>query len=640
MAKVAKIGYWIFQAKPAVLDLKEVLKAGALKTFAVKTHQENIKLGDKVILWQTGKDAGCYALAEVNSKVDHWPVDEEERHYLKIPPDTTPRVKLNIEYNLWNKPISKNLLPDTHTFQQFNAGLPGTNYRATKAQYDELVELVEQWDVVEEAEPEYHINNWLDPPLNLILYGPPGTGKTYQTINYALSVIENRTLEELALEQRQELRRRFNDYVGQGQIAFISFHQSYAYEDFVEGIKPVVQNGQVIYGIEDGIFKIMCQEARGCLFEAYFRDQPEPQQQLEFDQLYNAFLKYLKGDNFNYFQGRSDRRIFLHRILRFGNLSVRPASSFSVQTIQRSQLKKLYRQFGTVDQIQQPADLRFVLGDVSLGAYFAVFKELKSFEIALLQELEAARLADSGLEPTATFELPLLSKRVLAKCRKYVLIIDEINRGNIPAIFGELITLIEPDKREGKAEALAGILPYSKSFFVVPPNLYVIGTMNTADRSAEVLDLALRRRFEFRELKPEPEAITRVAEAPFTVGVDLELLLETINNRIALLLDEDYCIGHAYFLQVMTLDDLKQLFAGRILPLLQEYFFDDYAKIGLVLGKTFVRLKDQFSSSETFADFDFPYAGEFLDKRRYQLADIDQLTEADFIRIYDPDYKS
>lgn len=640
MAKVVKIGYWLFQAKPGVLNLKEALKAGALKSFAVKTHQDRISIGDKVILWQTGKNAGCYALAKVVSKVDHWPLDEEELSFLKTPPDTTPRVKLEIEYNLWNKPISPDFLPKSAAFKRFNAGLPGVNYKATKAQFDQLVGLIEQWDIVEEPEPEYLIKNWLNPALNLILYGPPGTGKTYQTINHALSIIENRTLEELALENRQAIRKRFNDYVGQGQIAFITFHQSYSYEDFVEGIKPGINQGQVVYGIQDGIFKLMCQEARGCLLEAYFKEQPEPEQLLEFDQLYNAFLEYIKGDNFNFFEGHSDRRIFLHRILRFGNLSVRRATSFSVQTVQKNQLKKLYQQYMAMEQIQNPEQLRLLLGNVSVGVYFAVFKELKRFEGALMEQLEAVRIANSGIEPTVTFELPLLSQNVLANCRKYVLIIDEINRGNIPAIFGELIALIEPDKREGQAEALASVLPYSKQFFTVPPNLYVIGTMNTADRSAEVLDLALRRRFEFKELKPEPAAISRLATGPITVGVDLELLLTTLNNRIALLLDEDYCLGHAYFLDVETLDDLKSLFSGRIIPLLQEYFFDDYAKMGLVLGKNFVQLRDQSASSSSFADFDFPYAGEFLDKRRYELTDVANLVEKDFIQIYDPTYNN
>lgn len=640
MAKVVKIRYWLFQAKPGIIDLIEALKAGALKSFAIKSHTDKIKEGDKVILWQTGKEAGCYALAIVTSKVDHWPIDEEEHSYLKKTPDTSPRVKLEIEYNLWNKPISQDFLPQTPAFKKFNAGLPGVNYRATKAQYDQLVALVKQWDVAEEPEPEYFVSNWLDPPLNQILYGPPGTGKTYQTINHALSIIENRSLEELAIEDRQSLRKRFNDYVGQGQIAFISFHQSYSYEDFVEGIKPGINQGQVVYGIEDGIFKLMCQDARGCLLEAYFKNQPEPQQQLEFDQLYNAFIEYLQGDNFNFFEGRTNRRVFLHRILRFGNLSVRQATSFSVQTVQKNQLKKLYQQVASIELIKKPEDLRFVLGDVSVGVYFAVFKELKSFEGALMEQLEAARLADNEIEPAATFELPLLSNQVLANCRKYVLIIDEINRGNIPAIFGELITLIEADKREGMSEALASTLPYSKLFFIVPPNLYLLGTMNTADRSAEVLDLALRRRFEFKELKPDPKAISILASKPMTVGVDLEFLLETINNRIALLLDEDYCLGHAYFMGVSTLDDLKALFVGRIIPLLQEYFFDDYAKIGLILGKTFVRLKESSISDSPFADFDFPYAGDFLDKRRYEIVDINILTEVDFIRIYDPSYKS
>jgi 5-methylcytosine-specific restriction protein B len=164
-----------------------------------------------------------------------------------------------------------------------------------------------------------------------------------------------------------------------------------------------------------------------------------------------------------------------------------------------------------------------------------------------------------------------------------VLIIDEINRGNVSRIFGELITLIEPSKRAGADEALSVVLPYSKESFSVPDNLYLIGTMNTADRSLAGLDLALRRRFTFREMPPRPDVLKELA----VEGVDLKMMLEKINQRIEVLLDRDHCLGHAYFLSLRgnrTLEQLATIFRSQIIPLLQEYFFEDWERIGWVLN--------------------------------------------------------
>src|SRR5690606_20783560 len=168
----------------------------------------------------------------------------------------------------------------------------------------------------------------------------------------------------------------------------------------------------------------------------------------------------------------------------------------------------------------------------------------------------------------------------------YALFIDEINRGNVSQIFGELITLIEQDKRKGEENELSLILPYSRKSFSVPKNLSIIGTMNTADRSVEALDTALRRRFSFAEMPPKPELIKTEGKAENGIvnGIDLSVLLETINKRIEKLLDKDHMIGHSYFLSVESLKGLKSAFQNKIVPLLQEYFFGDYGKIGLVLG--------------------------------------------------------
>lgn len=475
------MNYWLFQVNPKIFRLQEVLRAEALTSFAVKTHQKRVSVGDKVIVWQSGKEAGVYALAEVTSAVAHFEMTEEERSYFQVIPEVTKRVHLNIEYNLWNRPITKDLIPNHPIFDDFYAGIPGTNFTATKAQYQFIVDLIQQGDVVAEPFVSYDIRPRINVPLNLILYGPPGTGKTYQTINHALSIIEHRSLDELAIEERVALRDRFDYYLQRGAIRFISFHQSFTYEDFVEGIKPKVVDGQVIYAIEDGVFKSIATEAE---------------------------------------EGWEDGQ-------------------------------------------------------------------------------------------------------------RYVLIVDEINRGNIAGIFGELISLIEDDKRLGAREALQTVLPYSKTNFGVPPNLYIIGTMNTADRSTTTLDIALRRRFIFKTIEPQPALLKSKA---MLAGVNLAQLLTTINQRITALIGKDYAIGHAYFYDVRNLDELRSLFALRIIPLLEEYFIGDLKKMRLVLGNTL------FQPLPILAAFDTPTFAPPTEQQ-YELRPIEELVEKDFIRIYDMDYQ-
>src|SRR5690606_16246082 len=199
--------------------------------------------------------------------------------------------------------------------------------------------------------------------------------------------------------------------------------------------------------------------------------------------------------------------------------------------------------------------------------------------------------------------------------KKHVLIIDEINRGNVSQIFGELITLIEEDKRIGKSEELYVTLPYSKEKFGVPSNLYIIGTMNTADRSVEAIDTALRRRFSFEEMPPKYDLEGLQQEL---YGFKAGEILKTINQRIEKLLDCDHQIGHAYFINKNE-TTIVDSFYKNIIPLLQEYFFGDYGKIGLVLGKGFVRLKKE--EGNIFADFDYDYVDDLESKPIYEIID-------------------
>lgn len=296
---------------------------------------------------------------------------------------------------------------------------------------------------------------------NVIFYGPPGTGKTYTTAKRAIAICDNVAEEDLT--DYAEVMKKYNELKKKNRIEFITFHQSYGYEEFIEGIKPIVSNEddesdsensqEIKYEIVDGIFKKFCDEAR----KAQDKENNE-----------------------------------------------------------------------------------------------------------------------------------------------YVFIIDEINRGNISKIFGELITLIETTKRAGKEECISTKLPYSKEEFTVPDNVYIIGTMNTADRSIALMDTALRRRFKFEEMLTDYHLLEDIFVEDKGTKVNIGAMLKVINERIEYLYDREHTIGHAVFLELKennNIEKLENIFKKSVIPLLQEYFYEDYDKIRIVLGDNAKDEDEQFISA-------------------------------------------
>jgi 5-methylcytosine-specific restriction protein B len=254
------------------------------------------------------------------------------------------------------------------------------------------------------------------------------------------------------------------------------------------------------------------------------------------------------------------------------------------------------------------------------------------------------------------FDFFLLNQKDLQEAGNYVLIIDEINRGNVSAILGELISLLESDKRAGRSAELKAVLPYSRERFTVPPNLYLLGTMNTADRSISSLDTALRRRFVFEELLPRAELLeaetakeanTEVAEdaggyRAASDWPDLARMLAMINRRLELMLDREHTIGHAYLMGIQAEEQkikrLRQVFYKQLIPLLQEYFYDDFDKIVRIIGPAFFdeRREDPSLFFHGTPD-DFGWQDGFSQKKNYVLR---PLSDRDFLKavrqIYEP----
>lgn len=463
--------------------------------------------------------------------------------------------------------------------------------------------------------------------LNTILYGPPGTGKTFSTIDKALACLGD---DAAGSDHRPLQRERFDHYVQQGRIVFTTFHQSMSYEDFIEGIKPDTENatGGISYHVVDGVFKQCCARAAYLCYSEHleFRGEKKP---YTFDELYEAFTDHLQDEldkgKFPLFKSKIGRDITVREIKSSGSITARAANSVAKTSapLTKENIQKLYDRFHSIDEITHLDMVRETVEVTPrISEFYAVFKGLKEFEnryaidynaddedklTTMIPIEQMCKNFNEGVYTKAIHENGKASPPV-------VIIIDEINRGNISQIFGELITLIEPDKRLGSNEGMEVVLPYSKRRFGVPPNLYIIGTMNTADRSVEALDTALRRRFSFVEMPPRYD-LEELRRGEY--GVNIEELLRTINDRIEKLLDRDHLIGHSYFMDKNV--DLKETFQNKIIPLLQEYFFGDYGKIGLVLGMGFVEMSENHSSKSIFADFDYDEAQDLADRKVYRI---------------------
>lgn len=463
-------------------------------------------------------------------------------------------------------------------------------------------------------------------PLNQIFYGAPGTGKTYTTKKAAVEIIDDIKFGNDA--DRSYILERYNELVSSGQIVFTTFHQSISYEDFIEGIKPETTDNTVVYEIKDGIFKHLSVLASKEVLKTSQQETAQKQLAL-FEDVWNKLIedaqeKWNNEENLS-INTITNKTFEVIAITNQGNLILKPVVEGGLDyTVSFTRAKKLYEAFPSLEGIRNiNQEFRAVIGGMNATAYWSVLNYLKN------NTSEIAEIKSVNEQP-----------------KKYVLIIDEINRGNISSIFGELITLIEEDKRKSvlqeREETIEVELPYSNDKFSVPDNLYIIGTMNTADRSVEALDTALRRRFSFVEMQADFDTLRKYhidnSQAVILDGeIDLASMLQVINDRIELLIDKDHQIGHSFFIKTSTLEELKRVFSDKIIPLLEEYFYGDYGKIGLILGEGFITKKYAGTQKPKFAKFSYGEEGDytsFSDKVIYDFVNPVNWTAATFKSIY------
>lgn len=442
-------------------------------------------------------------------------------------------------------------------------------------------------------------DNTMKTPIdkNTILYGPPGTGKTYHTAYYAVAICDNEPLEAVKKRPHAEVKKRYCELEKEGRIVFTTFHQSFGYEEFIEGIRPVIgENAEgLTYTLEDGIFKAFCKRA----------SLPAPIQEKNLGLNSNPTVwKVSLGGTYDnpvrsecmenghirigwdqYGAELSDEKVSEGKVIlnaftngmRIGDLVL---SCYNASTIDAvgvitgdSTWNDAYPEY------KRERDVRWLVKGIRHN-----ITELNGGKNMTLSTVYKMRIPASEVLSIVNLYSPKsIEATTNASSENYVFIIDEINRGNISKIFGELITLIENTKRAGMREETSAILPYSGERFSVPQNVYILGTMNTADRSIAIMDTALRRRFSFKEMLPDYDAL----EGIYVGGLDVAEMLKVINERITYLFDREHTIGHSFFMPLREKPDIEALssiFTKSVIPLLQEYFYEDYRKIQLILG--------------------------------------------------------
>lgn len=686
----SKVNYWIFQGNPKVYDVISAITNNALDSWTINAHRDEIKIKDKVILWVTGDNPGCYALCEVTSAVYEGIDTEQEMKYYTEPGanEKTSRVKIKITHNLSHNPITKDKINSIEELSDLKVGNQGTNFSATEEEYLTILEMAEpmnekkywlfapgenaeMWDefyekkimalgwdalgnlsnykskeeltaklqelqhttaskrndtaayfnfhsgisigdivivkkgrsrllgygevvsdyyfddtrsnyqqcrkvdwkkkgdwktdhtlvlktltdITKYKEENSEFNHYYERllalmddkeypvkfPINTIFYGPPGTGKTYNTIIRAAQIVENRIIEDYA-----EAQRIFNQHLG-NRIEFITFHQNYSYEDFIQGLRPDVENvGNLSFERKDGVFKRISDRALKNL-QLSEKAPQEVSKEFKFNIALKEFIDEVQeqGDNYKINDTAYILEVEEDAFRYTGNQWLKHANGL------RMKFKDL-RQF-YLNDITSRKDIKNLTSVSGLSIqhatyYYIVYEKILKY---LPKQLKSP---DN------------------VKKQNYVIIIDEINRANISRVFGELITLIEPDKRSNGSIPLKCTLPSGEEF-VVPSNLYIIGTMNTADKSIALLDIALRRRFSFEAMYPLYDI-----EGSDIYDVDI---LKKINKQIRELKGIDFQIGHSYFMGD-NIDPVERM-NRKVIPLLLEYFMNDEKEVKGIL---------------------------------------------------------
>lgn len=680
--------YWVFQGNPKIYDFTGAIENDAVHDWSVSAHKDKIEIGDKIILWITGANAGCYALAEVTSEIKDR-AENEEDDFWKEEDKIQQLVEINITHNLSKNPVLKEEIDQIAALKDLKVGSQGTNFSATKEEYEAILELIEgnsetTFNEVVKLFQKDKYDAFIETLKKIVAVN----SLTRADERIAFSVVDKKRLcliigsrYSFMIEQKKkttyyafvsqnklgELSTEFTDYTGKNRAAYwntvkdidkfeeeiingCSFelnrnykspHHKRSNEQFMDvvfgkeerssevnesqlayGMKSKGSLNQILYGPpgtgktytlkQDYFPKYTLREAsltKEMFFEETVRDLTWWQViGLALLEIGTSKVSDILANRWVSEKARLSESKNVRATL-WGTLQMHTIQESNTVAYKQRQVPlifdktedKAWQLFENELQEQFPElyDIRDSVNKFAPNPH----KEIKHYVFTTFHQSFAYEDFIEGIKPKLNTEAgdaevsyQIENGVFKALCiraqsdpdNRYAIFIDEINRGNVSAIFGELITLIESDKRLGAEHEIKVRLPYSKTDFGVPSNVDIYGTMNTADRSVEALDTALRRRFSFVEVMPKPSLLKDIEFKGFM----LKEVLQTINERIAFLLDRDHTIGHSYFMQLQSGDTegLKAIFKNKVIPLLQEYFYHDYEKIALILGSGFVKV--------------------------------------------------
>lgn len=677
----AMVNYWIFQGNPKQFDFESAMKEEAVETWTVTAHKSAIKEGDKVIIWITGENAGCYALAEVTSKPYEKTSAKDDKYWIEENKNIEV-VDIKITHNLTDNPLLKDEIETEKELTNLKVGNQGTNFAATEKEYRTILNLVEQGSSFDEVRKKFDSE-----------YGPTLFQNFINNLRKIISELDLKPNDERIVYSIRH--NRLNFIIGQRYCFNIHLKYSYGVYGYILneelGINSYHYKGNpkayfnstddfaIISEKWDSMIESMKEDLKRIDKSSNWKNNNKDFENYVFNQkpytpgdtmtlCKNTILYGPPGTGKTYMLKNRYMPMFTAKknavtkeeylkdiikdcpwwqvialvVLDIGRTKVSEIAKHEYINI-KTQLSNTNTVAPTIwgqlqshtveecDKVNVQRRMSPLIFNKTKGSEWEILKneleeqapelyqlksKLENFEASEDEKIERYEFLTfhqsyayedfiEGIKPKladseVAYEIEegvfqKLCNRARNDLRNnYAIFIDEINRGNVSSVFGELITLIEEDKREGEANEIKVTLPYSKKHFSVPRNLYIIGTMNTADRSVEALDTALRRRFSFVEMNPKPEMLS--LDEFKCADINLEVILSKINDRLEKLLDKDYCIGHSYFMTIKNkqepLEELKLIFQNKILPLLQEYFYGDWGKIRLVVGKEFVEKKE------------------------------------------------
>jgi hypothetical protein len=729
------LNYWVFQGNPKIYDFVEARNKGAIDQWTATAHRDKMKIGDKVIFWLTGPEAGCYALGEITSE----PFENKEKQdeFWKKEDKTEWKVGVKVTHDFIDKPLLREQLASIKELSELKVGNQGTNFVATKEEYDKILEFLKNKTAMKYwlYAPGENANMWdefYEKGIMGLGWDELGDLNEYankQEISLKLQEIHNTDSskandstanydfkENVSIGDMIIAKKGRNAYLGYGYVT-----SDYYYDQSAESYKHRRKVRWEKYGHWDTNHSIVLKTltditnvksksnpslmAPEAILNIINGIQSDKKNQMPINQILygppgtgktyelksHYFPKYSSQESSisaeqhfkNVVSECSWWQVLAVALIQMGKCKVNELANHkwvvqkamlsNSNTIRATMWGQLQShtvdncEFVNVKSKQQP----FIFNKTKDSHWEIVEEELKEKAPEIYELIDSVEKfsprADKkfdryffttfhqsysyedfieGIKPVLENEesdgsvayriedgifKQICKKAEIDPENQYAIFIDEINRGNISAIFGELITLIEQDKRKGAANEMTVILPYSKNPFSVPKNLDIIGTMNTADRSVEALDTALRRRFSFVEMLPKPELLKDKGEnnSGEIEGIDLFSLLTIINERIEVLVDRDHTIGHAFFINDTTIEDLRNTFANKIIPLLQEYFYGDYSKMELVIGSAFFDKKEVSKVKFAVKSEDFEAEGQVYHIKN--ISDTSVMSDKDFI---------